>query len=60
MGQLYREQMCKMGGNVTRVQLPGAQTHFTTPGVAEPLYTAWMIDRLQGRPVADGCAAGSD
>jgi pimeloyl-ACP methyl ester carboxylesterase len=25
MGKLYREQMCKMGANVTRVQLPGEQ-----------------------------------
>jgi pimeloyl-ACP methyl ester carboxylesterase len=56
MGQLYREQMCKLGGNVTRVELPGAQTHYTTPPVAEPLYVPWVKDRFAGKPAADGCA----
>jgi hypothetical protein len=56
MGKLYQAQMCKLGGNVTRVQLPGEQSHFTTPGSAAPLYQAWMKDRVAGVPVADGCA----
>jgi hypothetical protein len=56
MGKLYQAQMCKLGGNVTRVQLPGEQSHFTTPGSAAPLYEAWIKDRLAGVPVADGCA----
>lgn len=57
MGEIYREQMCKLGGNVTRVQLPGEQTHFSTPAAAQPLYLPWIIDRLAGKPAADGCAA---
>jgi hypothetical protein len=56
MGKLYQAQMCKLGGNVTRVQLPGEQSHFTTPRSAAPLYQAWMKDRLAGVPAADGCA----
>jgi hypothetical protein len=31
MGKLYRDQMRQLGGNVQRVQLPGEQTHFSTP-----------------------------
>jgi pimeloyl-ACP methyl ester carboxylesterase len=57
MGQLYREQMCKAGANVTRIQLPGEQTHFSTPGVSEPLYVPWLLDRFAGKPAPDGCAA---
>jgi len=57
MGLLYREQMCKLGANVTRVQLPGETDHFGTPGKAEPLYLPWMKDRLAGKPAADGCKA---
>ena len=30
MGELYRAQMCKLGGNVARVELAGEQTHYTT------------------------------
>ena len=56
MGKLYQEQMCKLGGNVNRVQLPGAQTHFTTPGVAKPLYEAWIKDRLAGKVATNNCA----
>lgn len=56
MHAAYRQQMCARGGNVARVQLPGEQTHFSTPGVAEPLYMPWVADRLAGRPVANGCA----
>jgi pimeloyl-ACP methyl ester carboxylesterase len=59
MGQLYREQMCKLGGNVTRVQLAGAQDHFATPARSAPLYVPWMKDRFAGKPVEDGCKAGN-
>lgn len=55
MGQLYREQMCKLGGNVTRIQLEGNQTHFSTPGKAAPLYVAWIKDLIAGKQVQDGC-----
>jgi hypothetical protein len=57
MGRLYQDQMCKLGGNVGRVQLAGEQTHFTTPGAAAPLYVAWIKDRLAGVPLANGCPA---
>jgi hypothetical protein len=49
--------MCAMGANVARVQLPGSQTHYTTPPVAEPLYVPWVEDRFAGKPAQDGCAA---
>ncbi|MET0279247.1 MAG: alpha/beta fold hydrolase, partial [Pseudorhodoplanes sp.] len=55
MGQLYREQMCGMGGNVSRVQLPGEQTHFSTPGAAKSMYVDWIADRFAGKQAADGC-----
>ena len=40
---------------VERVQLPGEQTHFTTPGVSAPLYVPWVKDRVAGKPIASGC-----
>lgn len=55
MGKLYQEQMCKMGGNVNRVQLPGDQSHFTTPGASKPLYIPWIKERLAGKPAANNC-----
>ncbi|WP_294534820.1 alpha/beta fold hydrolase [uncultured Rhodoblastus sp.] len=57
MGKLYQEQMCKLGGNVERVQLPGEQTHFSTPGAAAPLFLPWVKDRFAGKPAANGCPA---
>ncbi|MCX5494173.1 alpha/beta fold hydrolase [Kaistia dalseonensis] len=58
MGELYRKQMCGLGGNVTRVQLDGAQTHFSTPGASASLYVPWIEDRMAGKPIADGCKTG--
>jgi pimeloyl-ACP methyl ester carboxylesterase len=55
MGKLYQDQMCGLGGNVARVKLSGEQTHFTTPQSAEPLYVAWINDRLKGVAAPDGC-----
>ena len=55
MGKLYQQRRCAQGANVARVQLPGEQNHFTTPGVSQPLYTAWIADRFAGKPMADGC-----
>ena len=55
MGKLYQEQMCKLGGNVARIQLPGEQTHFTTPASAEPMYVKWVADRFAGVAVSNGC-----
>ena len=57
MGDYYRKKMCAIGGNVARVQLPGEQNHFTTPGAAEPLYIPWVKDRFAGKPAANGCSA---
>jgi hypothetical protein len=57
MHKLYQAQMCKMGGNITRIQLPGEQSHFTTPAVSEPMYVQWVKDRVSGKPLANGCPA---
>lgn len=55
MGELYQKQMCALGGNIGRVQLPGEQTHYTTPGVSAPLYLPWIRDRVAGKPAANAC-----
>lgn len=55
MGELYRDQMCKKGANVARVQLAGEITHFGTPTASQPLYLPWVKDRFAGKPAADGC-----
>lgn len=58
MGKLYRDQMCSLGGDVTRVQLAGEQSHFTTPITATPLFLPWIRDRLAGAPAPNGCSGG--
>ncbi len=55
MHELYQKQMCALGANVGRIQLPGEQTHFATPGVSAPLYLDWVKDRINGKPLANGC-----
>lgn len=55
MHELYQKQMCAMGANVGRNQLPGEQTHFTTPGVSAPMYLEWVKDRIAGKPLPNGC-----
>ncbi|MES2586116.1 MAG: lipase family protein [Pseudomonadota bacterium] len=57
MHELYQKQMCAMGANVGRNQLPGEQTHFTTPGVSAPMYLEWVKDRIAGKPLPNGCSA---
>ena len=57
MGALYREQMCKKGANVTRVQLPGEQTHYSTPGASQPFFVPWVADRFAGKALENGCSA---
>lgn len=57
MHKLYREHMCQLGGNITRVQLAGDLTHFATPAASQPLYLPWIADRVAGKPAPDGCAA---
>lgn len=55
MHKLYQEQACKLGGNVGRMQLPGEQSHFTTPGSSKPFYLVWVKDRVAGKPLANAC-----
>ena len=55
MHKLYQEQVCKLGGNIGRMQLPGEQTHFTTPGVSKPFYLSWIKDRVAGKPLPNAC-----
>ncbi len=55
MGELYFKQMCQLKANVTRVKLPGNQTHFSTPASAEPFYVKWVADRFAGNTIENGC-----
>ena len=55
MHKLYQEQACKLGGNVGRTQLPGEQSHFTTPASSKPFYVEWVKDRIAGKPLANAC-----
>lgn len=55
MGELYFKQMCAMGGQITRVKLPGNQNHFTTPRTSEPLYIKWIADRFSGKKLEQVC-----
>lgn len=55
MHKLYQDQACKLGGNVGRMQLPGEQSHFTTPGSSKPFYLAWVKDRITGKALANSC-----
>ena len=55
MHELYQKQMCGIGANVGRIQLPGEQTHFTTPGVSAPMYLEWVKDRVAGKPLVNSC-----
>jgi pimeloyl-ACP methyl ester carboxylesterase len=57
MGKLYQDQMCKLGGDVERVQLAGEQTHFSTPGAAASLYLPWVKERFAGKAAPNGCPA---
>ena len=56
MHEIYQKQMCAIGANVARIQLPGEQTHFATPGVSAPMYLEWVKDRIAGKPVENGCS----
>jgi pimeloyl-ACP methyl ester carboxylesterase len=58
MHEIYQKQMCAMGANVSRIQLPGEQTHFATPGVSAPMYLQWVKDRISGKPIENGCPKG--
>jgi hypothetical protein len=58
MHELYQKQMCSLGGNIERIQLPGEQTHFSTPGLSAPMYLTWVKDRIADKPVLNGCPKG--
>ncbi len=58
MHEIYQKKMCAMGANVSRIQLPGEQTHFATPGVSAPMYLQWVKDRISGKPIENGCPKG--
>ena len=56
--ELYRKNMCAIAGaNVGRMQLPGNQDHFSTPGLSEQYYLPWIADRFAGKSAPDGCAS---
>ena len=55
--QLYFEAACRNGAVMSRNELPGNQTHFSTPAAAEPFYLQWVADRFAGKPVVNGCPA---
>lgn len=55
MGKMYQVQMCGKGAQIQRVQLDGEQTHFSTPGAAEPLFVEWIADRFADKPVKGSC-----
>jgi pimeloyl-ACP methyl ester carboxylesterase len=57
MHQLYFEAACQQGAVISRIQLPGNNTHFSTPAASEPFYLAWMEDRFHRKPVINGCSA---
>jgi pimeloyl-ACP methyl ester carboxylesterase len=58
MHKAYQDQMCKLGGNVGRMQLPGAQDHYTTPPVSKQYYLQWIKDRVAGKPLSNACPQG--
>lgn len=55
MHEIYQKQMCALGSSVTRVQLKGEQSHFTTPSTSAVSYTKWINDRFAGKPVENSC-----
>lgn len=55
MGKLYQEQMCQLGGQIERVQLPGEQSHFSTPGSAAPFFIEWIASRFNNEPIQNPC-----
>jgi pimeloyl-ACP methyl ester carboxylesterase len=59
MHELYQKQMCAMGGNIERIQLPGEQTHYSTPGLSAQMYLTWVKDRFAGKPATNNCAVAS-
>ena len=55
MHQRYFEAACQQGAVISREQLPGSNTHFSTPAASEPYSVRWVADRFSGKPVLNGC-----
>jgi pimeloyl-ACP methyl ester carboxylesterase len=55
MHKLYFEAACKQGAVMSRNELPGNNTHFSTPAASEPFYVKWIDDRFNGKPLLNGC-----
>jgi pimeloyl-ACP methyl ester carboxylesterase len=55
MHKLYFEAACKRGAVISRTELPGNNTHFSTPAAAQPIYVPWILERFAGQPVVNGC-----
>jgi len=55
MHKLYFEAACKQGAVISRNELPGNNTHFSTPAASEPFYVPWILDRFAGKAVVNGC-----
>lgn len=55
MGAMFQKQMCNLGGNVGRMELPGKQTHFDEPTGSQQFFLPWIKDRLAGKPLSNGC-----
>lgn len=56
MHKLYAEAACKQGARISRIELPGNNTHFSTPASSQPYYLQWIADRFTGRPVPSACS----
>ena len=55
MHKLYFEAACTQGAVISRNELPGNNTHFSTPAASEPYYLPWIEDRFSGKPALNGC-----
>lgn len=55
----YMESVCKLGAQVSRVQLPGKVTHFGTPAQSEAQYLQWLSDRFAAKPLTPSNGCGS-
>jgi pimeloyl-ACP methyl ester carboxylesterase len=55
MHKLYFEAACKQGAVMSRIELPGNNTHFSTPAASQPYWLPWIADRFAGKPVVNGC-----
>lgn len=57
MHQVYAKAACSKGAQITRVELSGNNTHFTTPTASESLYLPWIADRFAGKAATNTCGS---